>query len=85
MQEASLRIRMYVEIDRIDRFRGTKGRLPTSLIEAGGDSVGLQYAPRGEGYTLSGRNGIIQLSYTSGTSAEAFLGNSYQLIRERTK
>jgi len=85
LQEASLRIRMYVEIDHIDRFKSTNGRLPTTLIEAGGDSTGLQYAPRGEGYTLSGRNGVIRLSYTSGTSAEAFLGNSYQLIRERTK
>jgi hypothetical protein len=85
MQEASLRIRMYVEIDRIDRFKGATGRLPTTLTQAGGDSVGLQYTSRGEGYTLNGRNGMIRLSYTSGTSAEAFLGNSYELIRERRK
>jgi hypothetical protein len=85
LQEASLRIRMYVEIDHIDRFKSASGRLPASLLEAGGDSTGLQYTPHGEQYTLSGRNGVIQLTYTSGTPAEAFLGNSYQLVRERAR
>lgn len=83
LQEASLRLRMFVEIEHIDRFSDSAGRLPTSLLEAGGDTTGLIYLPAGEGYTLSGKNGVIGLTYSSGTSAESFLGNSYQLVRGR--
>jgi hypothetical protein len=85
LQEASLRIRMFVEIERVDRFKVAKGRLPTSLLEAGGDTTGLRFAPAGVTYTLVGWNGPLQLRYTSDGSAEAFLGNSYQLVRERGK
>jgi hypothetical protein len=85
LQEASLRIRMYVEIDRVDRFKAAKGRLPTNLLEAGGDSTGLKFERRGGGFILSGNNGVIQLRYRSDASPEAFLGNSYQLIRGRGK
>lgn len=85
LREASLRVRMYVEIDRVERFKQAKGRLPANLAEAGGDSTSLTFEPRGEGYILSGQNGPIALRYTSGSSPEAFLGNSYQLIRARGK
>jgi hypothetical protein len=85
VQEASLRIRMYVEIDRVERFRQAHGKLPVNLAEAGGDSTGLSFEHRGEGYILSGSNGQIQLRYQSGESPEAFLGNSYQAVRERSQ
>lgn len=85
MQEASLRVRMYVEIDRVDRFKQEKGRFPTTLLEAGGDTLGITYDRRGEGYVLSGHNGPIALRFTYGSSPEAFLGNSYRLIQERHK
>jgi hypothetical protein len=85
LQEASLRLRMFVEIEHIDRFRSANGRLPTSLIEAGGDSVGLTYTPSGRGYILIGKNGAIRVTYRSGTQPESFLGNSYQLVRERAR
>lgn len=85
LQEASLRVRMYVEIDRVARFKELKGRWPVSLLEAGGDTMGLFFERRGEGYVLTGSNGPIALRYTYGSSPEAFLGNSYQLIRGRGK
>lgn len=85
LQEASLRIRMYVEIDRVERFRAAKGRWPATLTEAGGDSAGLSFERRGDGYIMGGRNGVIELRYKSGTPAEAFLGNSYQMVRGRVK
>lgn len=85
LQEASLRIRMYVEIDRVERFKAAAGRWPTDLLEAGGDSTGLVFERRGEGFILSGNNGIIQLRYQSGSPAEAFLGNSYDMVRGRDK
>lgn len=85
LREASLRVRMYVEIDRLERFRQAKGRWPTTLQEAGGDTLGLSFDRRGGGYILSGHNGPIELRYSSGSSPEGFLGNSYQLIRGRGK
>jgi hypothetical protein len=84
-QEASLRIRMYVEIDRVLRYKEAHGRLPTTLVEAGGDSTGLSFEHRGEGFILSGSTGPISLRYQSSESPEAFLGNSYQAVRERTR
>ncbi len=85
LKEASLRVRMYLEIDRIERFKQAKGKLPANLPEAGGDSVGMVFEPRGEGYVLTGYNGPLSLRYTSGSSPEAFLGNSYRLIQGRDK
>ncbi len=84
-QEASLRIRMFVEIDRIQRYKAAQGRLPANLAEAGGDPTGLQFEHRGEGYILTGTNGIVQLRYQSSESPEAFLGNSYQVVRDRAR
>jgi hypothetical protein len=85
LQEASLRIRMYVEIDRVEHFKALKGRWPVNLAEAGGDSTGLTFERRGQGYILSGRNGVIELRYKAGASPEAFLGNSYEMVRGRVK
>jgi hypothetical protein len=85
LQEASLRIRMYVEIEKLQRYRTEKGRWPATLLEAGGDSTGLTFQRLGDGYLLSGSNGPIRLDYKPTTSAEAFLGNSYRLVRERTR
>lgn len=85
MQEASLRIRMFVEIERVQHFRETQGRWPATLIEAGGDSTGLSYQHLGEGFILTGVNGDLQLRFQSGESAEAFLGNSYQAVRGRAE
>jgi hypothetical protein len=83
LEEASLRVRMYIEIERIEQFRATQGRLPSSLLEAKGDTTGLQYATGGEGYSLTGRNAGIALTYTSSQAPREFVGNSYDLIRRR--
>jgi len=85
LQEASLRVRMYVQIERLEQYRTSNGRPPAALADAAVDSAGLVYRVAGDGYTLTGRNGAISLTYTSGVSAEAFLGNSYQLVRERPR
>jgi hypothetical protein len=85
LQEASLRVRMYVQIERLEQYRASHGGPAPGLADAAVDSAGLVYRVAGDGYTLTGRNGGISLTYTSGTSAEAFLGNSYQLVRERPR
>lgn len=84
LQEASLRVRMYVEIDHIEAFRAAEGRLPASLIEARGDTTGLTYAPGEGGYSLTGRNGSISLTYASSQAPREFLGDSYTLISRRS-
>lgn len=83
LEEASLRVRMYIEIERIEHFRAAQGRLPATLLEAKGDTTGLQYATGGEGYSLTGRNAEIALTYTSSQSPREFVGKSYDLIRRR--
>jgi hypothetical protein len=84
MKEASLRVRMYVEIDRIDRFRQANGRLPVTLLEAKGDTSGVAYQRQGDDFSLTGRNGKLTLTYLSTTPADSFLGRSYQVIGARS-
>ncbi|MFN8647441.1 MAG: hypothetical protein U0104_11800 [Gemmatimonadales bacterium] len=84
LQEASLRVRMYVEIDHIEAFKAQEGRLPATLLEARGDTTGLTYAPGEGGYSLTGRNGSISLTYASSQAPREFLGDSYTLISHRS-
>lgn len=84
LQEASLRVRMYVEIDRIEAFKAHEGRLPATLLEAKGDTTGLTYAPGEGGYSLTGRNGPLSLTYASSQAPQEFLGDSYTLISRRS-
>jgi hypothetical protein len=85
LMEASLRVRMFVEIDRVERFLADSGRLPRTLVEAGADTSGLSYTPAEGGYTLSGRNQGLSLTYHSGSPPREFLGNSYQVVTQRGK
>ena len=85
LREASLRVRMFVEIDRIEQFRSLNARLPANLREAKADSVGLQYKPAQASYTLAGRNGPLTLTYSSAMTPQLFLGQSYDLISMRMR
>jgi hypothetical protein len=86
LREASLRVRMFVEIDKIDRFKSAKGKLPETLTDAGVDTSGLGYVLTGSGYTLTGtdRRGL-SLTYYSTTPPKEFLGKSYSLISARKR
>ncbi len=81
--DASLRVRMFVEIERIAQFHRDSTRLPATLAEAGVPGDGLTYELEEGGYTLTGMNGPRALVYHSDTPPETFLGDSYRLIRER--
>jgi hypothetical protein len=85
LREASLRVRMFVEIDRVERFLADSGRLPRTLVEAGADTSGLSYTPAEGGYTLSGTNQGLSLTYRSGTPPREFLGDSYRMVRQQGK
>lgn len=85
LKEASLRVRMFTEIDRIEQFRNREGRMPVSLQEAAGDTTGVHYTPGEGGYSLTGTNGTLSLTYASSQSPREFLGNAYDLIRRRSQ
>jgi hypothetical protein len=84
MKEASLRVRIYIEAERVERYRRGAGRLPTSLLESGGDTTSLQYLQDGRSYSITGGNDGHVLTYRSTMPATEFLGSSYALIRARS-
>lgn len=84
LMEASLRVQMFVEIERIEKFRSDSGRIPASEAEAGLTAgSGLGYLANGANYTLTGTNGPVALTYSSGTPPAEFLGKSYEIVRAR--
>jgi hypothetical protein len=83
VQEASLRLTMFRAIELINAYRAVQGRLPTTLAEAGADTTGLRYERTADGYTVTGTNGPRTLTYTWPADPHEFLGNSYQIIRQR--
>jgi hypothetical protein len=86
LHEASLRLAMYRAAQQIESFRRANGRLPASLPEAGADTTGVSYeAAGGYQYVLHGHSGDLELEYHSDQSLKDFLGDSYDLIRERFK
>ncbi len=86
MQEASLRLAMAMQFQRIERFRAQSGRLPTTIEEAGPVLPGIRYQARHpDGFTLTGTNGTVALTLQSTESLAAFVGNSYELIQGRAE
>ncbi|MGE5926696.1 MAG: hypothetical protein ACM357_05035, partial [Gemmatimonadota bacterium] len=78
MQEASLRLAMAMQFQRIERFRAQSGRLPATMEEAGPVMPGIRYQARHpDGFTLTGTNGTVALTLQSTESLAAFVGNSY--------
>lgn len=86
MSEASLRVRIYSEIVRIERYQQQhNSQLPPTLADAGGDTTGVSYTLLRTGYTLTGKSGPLVIVYKSDTTPKQFVGNSYALIRARRK
>jgi hypothetical protein len=86
IQEASLRLAMAMQFQRIERFRTQSGRLPTTVEEAGPAMPGVRYQARHpDGFTLTGSNGSVTLTLQSSEPLAAFVGNSYELIQGRAE
>jgi hypothetical protein len=84
LTDASLRLAMVRERQRVEAFVELNGVLPTSMAEAGGTLAGLVLVPEGGSrYTLrhSGVGQVLELRSTE--SLEGFLGNSLQVILTR--
>jgi hypothetical protein len=86
VREASLRLAMSLQYDRIERFRDSTGRLPATLAETGPSLGDLTYTTTQFGdFVLEGNDSLIHLTLRSGDSLPAFVGNAYEVVTHRGK
>ena len=84
IQEASLRLAMAMQAERIEKFRQARGgQLPTSLADVGPLVSGIIYERAGNEYVLRGVNGSASLMLRSTDPIRAFVGNSFVVIQRR--
>lgn len=84
IREASLRLAMAAQYQRIERFRDSAGHLPAQLADMGTVSGNLTYTTtQFGGFVLEGSDSTLQLTLRSEDSLRAFVGNSYQVISRR--
>lgn len=86
VREASLRLAVALEAQRVLRFQRENGRLPATLEEAGGAMPGITYQRSREGiYELNAADGDVAVIYRSTSSLRTFVGNSYEVVSRRGK
>ncbi|MEP6573325.1 MAG: hypothetical protein ABJD11_11545 [Gemmatimonadota bacterium] len=85
VQEASLRLVIYRDIQRVEAYRRTNGRLPLTVTEAGLPADTRYTVPTVDSYTISESSGPLRLTYKSTVAPADFLGNAYALIRARSR
>ena len=84
LQDASLRLGMAVQFQRIERYRQANGRLPQKLDDAGAPMQGISYQRVGaDQFVLRGRNGAVALTLRSTDPIKEFVANSYTVIQRR--
>ena len=82
LEEAGLRLNIYLQAMRIERFRTEEGRLPESLIEAGDPIDNIEYQRVGEqDYHLSGTSDNMVLGFSSTEPPETLLSDAMVVIR----
>lgn len=84
-RDAHVRYGLYLQHTRVERFREQKGRLPTSLAEAGLVDTGLIFATTSGGYVLEAMAGAATLRLTERMNADSFLGNAVARLPRRTR
>jgi len=86
VREASLRLAVALEAQRVLRYQRAHGQLPATLAEAGAVMPGIIYQPSRDGiYEISAADGDIAVLYRSTTSLRTFVGNSYDAVKRRGK
>ena len=84
VREASLRLAVALEAQRVARYQRDYGRLPATLDAAGPIIPGIAYQPSREGvYELAAADGDIAVVYRSTGSLRAFVGRSYEVVSGR--
>ena len=81
VQEAGLRMEMFIQLTKIQRYMLENGRLPTGLDDVGERSNGVQYRRLGDDvFQLSGSTGDITVDYTSTEPQEELLGEARAIV-----
>ncbi|HET8632705.1 MAG TPA: hypothetical protein VFL88_01055 [Gemmatimonadales bacterium] len=84
IREASLRLAMAAQYERIERFRDSAGHLPTRLADLGQVTGNLTYTTtQFGGFVLEGADSTLQLTLRSDDSLRTFVGNSYEVVSRR--
>ena len=86
IQEASLRIGMANVAQHVERYRQRRGKLPSTLLEAGTQVEGITYQPLDSTeWRLIGSHAGVELTLASRQPLTAFLGNSFEVISRRSR
>lgn len=80
--EANARVAMYIMAKRAEAIRARDGELPDGGEEVGA-TQGFTYARDGDAFTISTRLNGRDLTLRSDEDAQAFLGNSRDLIQQK--
>jgi hypothetical protein len=84
VREASLRLTMVREANRLAQFRIEKNRLPESLVELGSPVAGIEYERRGDSvFVLRAQLGSREITMASTDSVAGFLGQSVNIVAPR--
>ncbi len=82
LEEAGLRMNLYLQAMRIESFRAAEGRLPASLVEAGDPIGNVVYRRIDEQtYHLSGTSDNLVLGFTSTEPLETLLADAMEVIQ----
>jgi len=81
LEEAGLRMSLYLQAMRIERFRVAEGRLPASLVEAGDPIADIIYRRMDEQtYHLSGTSYNLVMGFTSTEPLDTLLADAMAVI-----
>ncbi len=84
IREASVRLMLVREVERVKRYRAEHGRFPATLAEAGSQVQGLLFETRGDSaFRLISPWGEGTIGLSSTDSVGSFLGNSLKVIVSR--
>jgi hypothetical protein len=85
IQDASVRLMLAREAERVRQFAAANGRLPVSLAEAGSPVSGVEYERADNGFVLRTHFAGDTLALRSTDSLPQFLGNSVRTINDRVR
>lgn len=84
VRDASLRLAMAMQFQRVERFRDSTGALPQKLADVGPVVSAIRYEPRPpDQFTLVGENGDVVLTLRSDDVLRDFVGSAYQVLETR--
>lgn len=83
VERASSRMTLFLAAQSVTHFRAVRGRLPTSLAEAGVESALIVFNPGLDGsFTLSTHVRGQSVSYDSSVPLQSFLGQAEEVISQ---